>query len=566
MPNTPTKRSPVRPNATRKKVKTADDELNMKKVEFDRLLYAMEQNPAPPGESAQSLLLRADQAQQLAREIGLTDAKQQARLQKVVAQAQEQAKAISKPSLLDRLFGPTAAPVATETAPEEDETPSSSSNGLSDPPARRSTAADLQKEQRGQIEQAISTMASQLKDETAKIHSTLKVQSKELDAMETLASDNVTQVSKVASDVKDHVRKSWSQSVGTWTMLFLILGLFAFGLVTIVMAPKKKGGACFFWCPKEETRFCRTLPNGQQECVDVEPAAEPEPVVKVEEPEEVEEEAPARMEEVVVDADGEIQHEEIVMPPSDQMREEALREYMEMENAAESKHTPPQTDDEDEEDEEEEEGEVEQEPTFNDRPFSANDVRRAASTGDIETLRGFMGAHPAFIHVGDQNGWMPLHLAIRSGREDIIRALVEAGADTEARTVDGRTAKDMALQYLGQSHPLLPLFGIEPVPPEADPVYNGSPFNVDDVYRAAVFAELEQLEGMLQVKPEWVNQQDNNRWNALHMVARAGSVEAAEVLLRLGADKNLRTVDNRRPFDIARQVHGAEHPIVALLE
>ena len=51
---------------------------------------------------------------------------------------------------------------------------------------------------------------------------------------------------------------------------------------------------------------------------------------------------------------------------------------------------------------------------------------------------------------GRQDGWTPLHYAARSGRAEVVRALVQAGADTAARTkVRGRPCAC-------DSHPLTP--------------------------------------------------------------------------------------------------------------
>ena len=46
----------------------------------------------------------------------------------------------------------------------------------------------------------------------------------------------------------------------------------------------------------------------------------------------------------------------------------------------------------------------------------------------------------------DQGGWTPLHLAVADGQPEVVRALVEAGADLTGRTEFNRTPLHVALQ------------------------------------------------------------------------------------------------------------------------
>lgn len=107
---------------------------------------------------------------------------------------------------------------------------------------------ELQEQQREQMEEAIRQMASQMKAQTESIHQTLQNQARDLDDLEKETSEKVDQVKNITEKVEDHVKKSWTQSIGTWTLLFTIVGIFAFTLVTIVMAPKRKNVPCLFFC------------------------------------------------------------------------------------------------------------------------------------------------------------------------------------------------------------------------------------------------------------------------------------------------------------------------------
>lgn len=98
---------------------------------------------------------------------------------------------------------------------------------------------DLQKAQREQIEEAIAMMAKQMKESTQGIRKTLQTQNANtLNELENVAEQNMEDVSKVASNVKEHVVANQKSSWATWTTMILILGLFVFTLVTIFTIPK----------------------------------------------------------------------------------------------------------------------------------------------------------------------------------------------------------------------------------------------------------------------------------------------------------------------------------------
>ena len=137
---------------------------------------------------------------------------------------------------------------------------------------------DLQEQQREQMEEAIRQMASQMKEETTRIHQTLRSQTANLNELENVTTENVEAVTEVAQDVTEHVRQGWSRSAGTWTLLFIIIGVFCLMLVTILMAPKRRDAPCLFLCGESPTRrpdqvvwsdekFCRRLHGGSQECI-----------------------------------------------------------------------------------------------------------------------------------------------------------------------------------------------------------------------------------------------------------------------------------------------------------
>ena len=87
--------------------------------------------------------------------------------------------------------------------------------------------------------------------------------------MEDLATKNVEKVSKVADNVTDHNKKSWRNTLATWTIIFTVLGSFLFCMMTIRMVPKQRN-KCLFFCgtPTRHEEVCNRMDDGSLVCVD----------------------------------------------------------------------------------------------------------------------------------------------------------------------------------------------------------------------------------------------------------------------------------------------------------
>jgi hypothetical protein len=86
----------------------------------------------------------------------------------------------------------------------------------------------------------------------------------------------------------------------------------------------------------------------------------------------------------------------------------------------------------------------------------SSDAHKAADIGDLSTLHRIKSENPAMLHESDSNGWHPLHFAIRSGRYDVAKFLVENGADVKHYTNDG-TAMEIAKDSLHPDDPIVHL-------------------------------------------------------------------------------------------------------------
>jgi prolyl 4-hydroxylase len=74
----------------------------------------------------------------------------------------------------------------------------------------------------------------------------------------------------------------------------------------------------------------------------------------------------------------------------------------------------------------------------------------AAAHGDIERLEALAKVNRKALHLKDENGWQPIHEAVRGLHKDAVKLLIKHGADKNARTgADGRggSALNLALAF-----------------------------------------------------------------------------------------------------------------------
>jgi ribosome recycling factor len=265
---------------------TVTQEERLLLIDLQRLLHCMQHNESPPDQSWEALLLRAQLAQDLWQSVAQLESVRfnnqlHAQLAQQVDRACRRAHEIadlqrqdSPPDLVERIFfrSTTITPQLEDIEDEVDDEMSlegdddsepehadnnNNNDNNEEPEAKQSQSGtyktasmsteQLQKEQREQMEEAVAQMAAQMKAATQNIHSTIQQQTGHLGEMEDVVEQNVQDVTKVVQNVKDHNVKTWKSSIGTWTLLLTLVGVFAFCLMTIFTIPKRPG-ACLFFC------------------------------------------------------------------------------------------------------------------------------------------------------------------------------------------------------------------------------------------------------------------------------------------------------------------------------
>ena len=182
----------------------------------------------------------------------------------------------------------------------------------------------------------------------------------------------------------------------------------------------------------------------------------------------------------------------------------------------------------------------------------------------------------ATVERDGQDGWTPLHLAVASGRADVVRVLGEAGADLSARTEAHRTPLHVALEHAPDLVPVLVDLGA--------PVDAPSAAYLDDVDRLA--AELDSGAPLTDAATgvdllTWaavgsatatarllLDRGADADGGALHAAAAAADLELVRLLLDAGADVHRREPDTgRTPLHaaVAAGPAGEAPQVVALL-
>ena len=196
--------------------------------------------------------------------------------------------------------------------------------------------------------------------------------------------------------------------------------------------------------------------------------------------------------------------------------------------------------------------------------MTAQRLGRLIAAGDADAVRTAVAASPGLlgrtVERDGQGGWTPLHLAVAEGQEEIVRLLVDAGADLSARTEHHRAPLHVALQFSPDLVPLLVALGA--------PLDAPSAAYLDDVdeltRRLDAGAELTDprsgvdllswaaLGGASSTARLLLDRGAHADGGALHAASSEGHLALVRLLLGAGAD-----VDRRDPSTGRAPLHAA---------
>ena len=132
---------------------------------------------------------------------------------------------------------------------------------------------------------------------------------------------------------------------------------------------------------------------------------------------------------------------------------------------------------------------------------------------------------PSLLEAHSGDGWTPLHLAAFFGHPELAKALLNRGANVDARSTNAMTNTPLHAGVAGRKTEVIKVL----------------------IDRGAN-----------------VNARQHGGWTALQGAAQAGDREIVEILLAHGADPNLRADNNQAALDLA--LLKGHQEIAALLE
>jgi ankyrin repeat protein len=173
-----------------------------------------------------------------------------------------------------------------------------------------------------------------------------------------------------------------------------------------------------------------------------------------------------------------------------------------------------------------------------------------AQIGGVNNLRILAAVDKTRLVVADDSGWQPIHEAVRAGDAVVVKFLLENGADIDARTTypRGVSPLTLAVDYHGKDHAVVKLLLSYLYTSPIDPMV------------AAANGMVNELEIQAVVDKASLVAADENGWQPIHMAARAGHINAIDVLLKNGANVNA-YAGSLTPLNIARDNFGYGHPV-----
>ena len=189
---------------------------------------------------------------------------------------------------------------------------------------------------------------------------------------------------------------------------------------------------------------------------------------------------------------------------------------------------------------------------------------RLIAAGDIDAVRTAVETAPRLltgaVERAGQGGWTPLHLAVAECQADLVRLLVEAGADLRARTEHHRTPLHVALESCPALVPLLLELGavldapsaayLDDVDQLARQLDDGA--SLTDPASGVDLLSWAALGGAATAARLLLDRGADASGGALHSAADGSRLELVRLLLGAGAD-----VDRRNPETGRAPLHAA---------
>jgi ankyrin repeat protein len=183
---------------------------------------------------------------------------------------------------------------------------------------------------------------------------------------------------------------------------------------------------------------------------------------------------------------------------------------------------------------------------------------RLIAAGDVDAVRTAVESFPVLltrtVERAGQGGWTPLHVAVAECRPDVVRLLVERGADLTARTEHHRTPLHIALQFCPDLVPLLTELGAVLDAPSAAYLDDAAQLtahlddgaDLDDPASGVDLLSWAAFGGAASTAELLLKRGANANGGALHAAAGGARLPLVRLLLDAGADVDRRDPDTGR--------------------
>jgi len=155
----------------------------------------------------------------------------------------------------------------------------------------------------------------------------------------------------------------------------------------------------------------------------------------------------------------------------------------------------------------------------------AQDIFAASYNGDFETVKRLIAADPKLVNAKNSDGRFPLEMAAQTGRVEIVRLLLEKGAEVNMSRGGGSTALHMAALYGGKTELISLLL-------EKGANMNARTANGETPLNLAVIGKQKAIAELLLDRGAEINLENQNFSSLLHISASAGIKRIVDMALK----------------------------------
>ncbi len=163
--------------------------------------------------------------------------------------------------------------------------------------------------------------------------------------------------------------------------------------------------------------------------------------------------------------------------------------------------------------------------------MTESSIHDACRRGDVDAVRACIAADPSVVDADDEHRWRPIFHAALWRREQVVRLLLESGADLAAHDGD-------VLHYAGEVPDNLVIVSLL-VQYGALDTHVRPANDLSRQFLAAVYlGDVARVRALLARHPHLATELDGRGDQPLHHAARNGATEIARLLIEYGAEVN----------------------------